>query len=87
MTGNCCQVFHYIGKKIVIIDPLKKVIRNELRRMRKLTLLSSIWVKNSKIDKIWSCESVGKLKGIGNKEESKMDEMNIQTIADLQRYV
>ena len=48
---------------------------------------SSPWVKKIKTDKIWLCESVGKLKGIGNQEEVKMNEMNIHTIADLQRYV
>ena len=40
-----------------------------------------------KTEKIWLCESVGKLKGIGNQGEVKMNEMNIHTTADLQRYV
>ena len=37
--------------------------------------------------KIWLCESVGKLKGIWKQVEVKMNEINIHTIADLQRYV
>ena len=45
------------------------------------------WVKKVQIGKIWLCESVGKLKGIWRKGEDKMKEMNIHTIADLQRYV
>ena len=49
--------------------------------------MSSPWVKNMKTDKIWPCESVGKLKGIGNQGEAKIDEMKIHTISYLQRYV
>ena len=48
---------------------------------------SSPWVKTIKTDKIWLCESVGKLKGIGNQGEVKMNDINIHTIDDLQRYV
>ena len=40
-----------------------------------------------KTDKIWLCESVGKPKRIGKQREAKMNEMNIHTISDLQRYV
>ena len=40
-----------------------------------------------KTDKIWLCESVGKLKRIGKQGEAKMNEMKIHTIAGLQRYV
>ena len=38
-------------------------------------------------DKIWLCESVGKLKGIGKHGEVKMHKINVHTIADFQRYV
>ena len=48
---------------------------------------SSPWAKKIKTDKIWLCESVGKLKGIGKQGEVKINEINIHTIADLQRYV
>ena len=44
-------------------------------------------MKKLKTDKIWICESVGKLKGIGNQGEVKMNEINVHTIADFQRYV
>ena len=53
----------------------------------KITSLSSQWVKKIKTDKIWLCESVGKLKGIGKQREVKLNEINIQTTADLQRHV
>ena len=49
--------------------------------------MSSPWVEEIKTDKIWICESVGKLKGIGKQGEVKTNEINIHTIADLQRYV
>ena len=48
---------------------------------------SSPWVENIKTDKIWLCESVGKLKRIGKQGEVEMNEINIHTIAYLQRYV
>ena len=40
-----------------------------------------------KTDKIWLCESLGELKGIGKQRKVKMNEMNIHTISDSQRYV
>ena len=40
-----------------------------------------------KTDKIWLCESVGKLKGIRKQGEVKINEMNVHTIDDLQKYV
>ena len=58
-----------------------------MERIRKLTLSSSTWVKKIKTDKIWLCESVGKLKGIGKQGEVKMHEINVHTIANFQRYV
>ena len=54
--------------------------------IRKLTSSSSTWAKKSKKYKIWIYESVGKLKGMGEQGEEKMNEMKIHTIADLQRY-
>ena len=87
ITGKRCPVFDYTEKKIFTIDAYKKEILNEFARIRKLTSLSSPWVKKIKTDKIWLCESVGKLKGIGKQGELKMNEINIHTIADFQRYV
>ena len=49
--------------------------------------MSSPWVKKIKTDKIWLCESVGKIKGIGKQGEVNMNETNIHTISDLQTYV
>ena len=78
-------MFNYTGKKIVTIDANKKEIRNEFARIRKLTLSSSPWFEKIKTDKIWLCEFVDKLKGIGKQGEVKTNEINIHTIADLQR--
>ena len=77
----------YTGKKIVTIDADKKEIINKFARIRKLTSSLSPWVKKIKTDKIWLCEYVGKLKGIGKQEEVKMNEINNHNIADLQSYV
>ena len=62
-------------------------MRNELERIRLLTSSLSPWVEKIKTEKIWLCESVGKLKGIGKQREAKMHEINVHTIADFQRYV
>ena len=48
--------------------------------------MSSPWVKKIKTDKICLFEYLGKLKRIGNQVYGKINEMNIHTIADLQRY-
>ena len=37
-----------------------------------------------KTENIWLCAYVGKIKGIGNQEEARMNEMNIHTIDGLQ---
>ena len=58
-----------------------------MERMRNLTSSLSPWVDKIKTDKIWLCESVGKLKGIGNQREVKMNEINVHTITNFQRYV
>ena len=43
--------------------------------------------KKTNTDKVWLCESVGKLKGVGQMAIAKMNELRIHTIADLQLHV
>ena len=87
ITVNHFPVLDYTEKKIVTIYVQKKEITNAVSRIRNLTSLSSPWVEKIKNDKIWLCEYVGALKIIGNQGEVKINEINIHTIADLQRYV
>ena len=87
ITGKRCPVLDYADKKIVTIDAYKKEILNEFVGIRKLTLSSSSQVGKIKTDKIWLYEYVGKIKGIGDQGEVKLNDINIHTIADLQRYV
>ena len=47
ITGKRCPVFNYIGKEIFTIDAYKKETLNEFAIIRKLTLLSSLWVKKN----------------------------------------
>ena len=42
--------------------------------------------KKTKTEKVWICESVFKLKGVGQQAKSKMDELSIHKIADLQLH-
>ena len=65
IIGKRCPLFDYTENKIVTIGAYKKEMRNELERIRKLTSSSSPWVGKIKTEKIWLCESVGKLKEIG----------------------
>ena len=58
-------MFDYTENKIVTIDAYKKGIMNKFARIRNLTVSSSPWVERIKKEKIWLCESVGKIKGIG----------------------
>ena len=55
---------------------------NEFVSIRKVTSSSSPWVEKIKTDKIWLCESLGKLNGIGKQGEVKMNAINIHTIAN-----
>ena len=87
ITGKRCPVFYYTGNIIVMIDAYKKEILDEFVRISKLTSSSSPSVEKIRTDKIWICESVGKFKVIVKQVEVKINEMNIHTIADLQRYV
>ena len=43
--------------------------------------------QKTKTDKLWLCESVGKLKGIGQLAKAKMNELSIHTISNLQLHV
>ena len=43
--------------------------------------------QKKKTENIWICQYVGKLKGIGNQGEEKMNEMKIHNISDLQKHV
>ena len=87
IIGKRCPMFDYTDKKIFTIDAYKKEIMNEFSRTRKLTSSSPPWVENFKTDKIWFGQSVGKLKVIVKQGEVKTNDINIHTIADLQRYV
>ena len=40
-----------------------------------------------KTDKVWLCESLGKLKGVGKQAKAKMNELSIHRISDLQLHV
>ena len=40
-----------------------------------------------KKDKLWICESAGKLKWVGQQAKAKMNELSIHTISDLQLHV
>ena len=60
--------------------------RKNFARFQKLTSSSSKWAEK-KTEKVWICESVGKLKGVGQQEKAKMNELIIHTIADLQLHV
>ena len=55
----------------------------ELARERQINLSSLQWIKKTTTDKVWLCESVGNLKGAGQLEIAKMNELRIHTIADL----
>ena len=44
-------------------------------------------ILEEKTDKAWICESIGKLKGVGQQSKEKMNELIIHTIAYLQLHV
>ena len=76
-----CRTKHCHGRCLKKINH-KWICKNKEAYSVVVTMAQKI-----KTDKIWLCESIGKLKGIGKQVEVKMNEINIHTIADLQRYV
>ena len=62
ITGKQCPVFYYTGKDIVTIDEYEK-IQKEFARFKKGTSSSSQWIKEINTDRVWLCETGGKLKG------------------------
>ena len=77
IIGKRCPVFDYTEKKIVTISAYKQEMTHELERVKKLTSSSSPWVDKIKTEKIWLCEFLGKLKGMGKQGEVNMHEINI----------
>ena len=80
-------MFYYIEKKIVTIDTYKKRNHEQICKNKEAYFVFVTMGRKIKTDKIWLCGSVGKLKGIGNQGEVKMNEINVHTIANFQRYV
>ena len=80
-------MFGYTDKKIVTIDAYKKRNPKLIRKNKEAYFFVVTRVKKVKAGKILIYDYVGKLKGIGNQGEVKMNEINIHTLADLQRYV
>ena len=69
------------------IGAYKKEILKEFARVRQLTSSSFQWIEKTNTDKVSLCEYVGKIKGVGQLEIAKMNELRIHTIADLQLHV
>ena len=69
------------------IDAYKKELQKEFARVRNPTLSLSQWTRKTKTDKVWHYKSVGKLKGVGQQGQAKMNELSIHTISDLQLHV
>ena len=63
----------------------KNKYRNNLQHFESLLHNLSQWVK--KTYKVWLCESLRKLKGVGQQSESKMNDFRIHIIADMQLHV
>ena len=61
----------------------KNKYRNNLQEL-KILLHHRHNGSRKKTDKVWLCESVGKLKILGQQAKAKMNELSIYTIADLQ---
>ena len=83
ITGKRCPVFDYTNKKIVTIGAYKRKILKEFARVRQLTSSSSQWILKKNIETVWLCESIGKLKGVGQLAIAKINELRIYRIADI----
>ena len=74
ITGKLCPIFDYLGENIVTIDAYNKINTEIICRSSKAYfIIFTIDKRKKKTDKVWLCESVGKLKGVGQQEKSKMN--------------
>ena len=69
IIGKSCPVFDYTEKKIVKIGALQKRNRERIGKNKEAYVVFVTMGRKIKTDKIWLCESVGKLKGIGKQGE------------------
>ena len=69
------------------IDAYKKEINEGIRKSSTAYFVIVAVDKKINTDKVWLCEYVGKLKGVGQTATAKMNELIIHTIADLQLHV
>ena len=61
--------------------------RNSLKEFESLLHHCRSGSEKTKTDKVWLCEYVGNLKGVGQMVKAKKNELKIHMIADLQLYV
>ena len=65
----------------------KKKHRKNLQKLEILIHNCHNGSRKQRTDKVWLCESVGKLKGVVQQAKAKIDELSIHTISDLQLHV
>ena len=79
ITGKWCPVFGYTWEKIDWpLMHTKKECRNNLENFKSLLHHSHNGLKKTKTYNLWICQSIGKLKGVGHQEKSKMKDLSIQ---------
>ena len=65
----------------------KNKYRNNLQELIILLHHCQNGSKKQQTYKVWICQSVGKLKGVGHQAKSKMKDLIIQKITDLQLHI
>ena len=65
----------------------RKKYRNNLQEFESLLHHCHNGLGKTKTDKVWLCESVGKLKEVGQQAKEKINELSIHTIAYLKLHV
>ena len=86
IIGKRCPVSDYPGGNIVTIDAYNKKHRRNLQEFESIFHHCHNRSKK-KTDRVWLYAYVGKLKGVGQQEKAKMNELSINTIADLQPHI
>ena len=61
--------------------------RNNLQDFKSLLHHCHNGLKKKNTHKVWICEAIGKIKGVGQLAKAKMNELSIHTIDDLQLHV
>ena len=83
--GRRCRLFDYTSKVLVSISDGKKMIANEIRRVKTCSSRTTKWIDRTASDgKVYCDDSITNLKNCGTQTKKKLLTIKISLVSDLQ---